>query len=183
MSPQPAIPTYPFHESANLFPLMQPHEAEELRRDIAEHGQREPIVLHEGAILDGRNRYLACEALGIEPETTEWQPSGSPVDYVLSLNLHRRHLTSSQRAFVALELEKLYAVEAKERQGTRNDITQKVAEGEQGEAREQAARATGTNRQYVSDAKKLLTKAPKLAERVQAGMLSINAAVEKMKLE
>lgn len=162
MSPSPAIPTYPFHEAASPFPLMQPHEAEELRRDIAEHGQREPIVLHEGAILEGRNRYLACEALGIEPETVGWTPDGSPVDYVLSLNLHRRHMTSGQRAFVALELEKRYAVEAKTRQraagGDTTDtnyseaLTEKIPEAEKGEARDKAADATGTNAQYAGEA-------------------------------
>lgn len=36
----------------------------------------------------------------------------------------RRHLTKSQLAFVALDVEKIYADEAKNRQGERNDLKQ-----------------------------------------------------------
>ena len=85
---------YPFHDAANLLPLMRSEAFDALKADIAEHGQSEPIVLHEGLILDGRNRYAACEALGIEPKTVGWEPNGSPLEYVLSLNLHRRHQIS-----------------------------------------------------------------------------------------
>ncbi len=57
-------------------------------------------------------------------------------------------------------------VEAKERQGERTDITQKIA-GSYGEAREQAAKLTGTNRQYVSDARQVQRKYPeKLLDKI-----------------
>jgi hypothetical protein len=73
-----------------------------LRDDIAAHGQRDPIALLGGQILDGRNRYRACRELGIKPQSREWDGKGSsPVALVLSANLHRRHLTSSQRAAAA----------------------------------------------------------------------------------
>lgn len=85
-----------FHPAANLFPLMNGDEFTALVRDIAEHGQREPIILHEGMILDGRNRYRACAELGLKPECREWC-GDDPLAYVVSLNLHRRHLTREQR--------------------------------------------------------------------------------------
>ena len=44
------------HAAAELFPLMEGAEYEALKQDIAERGQLVPIVLHEGRILDGRNR-------------------------------------------------------------------------------------------------------------------------------
>ena len=105
------------HPAARLFPLIKGDEFEALVDDIREHGQREPILMHpDGRILDGRNRYLACQKLGIEPKSEHWDGEGSPEEIVLSLNLHRRHLSSAQRAAIAVEVLPRLEAEAKERQ-------------------------------------------------------------------
>ena len=105
------------HPAARLFPLIKGDEFEALVDDIRENGQREPILLHpDGSILDGRNRYLACQKLGIEPKFEHWDGEGSPEEIVLSLNLHRRHLSSAQRAAIAVEILPRLEAEAKERQ-------------------------------------------------------------------
>jgi hypothetical protein len=106
----------PFHKVAELFPLMEGEAYDLLKADIAAHGQREPIWTLDGKIIDGRNRYRACKALGIEPKAQEWDGNGSLVEFVVSLNLHRRHLDSGQRAAVAVEMLPLLKAEAKERQ-------------------------------------------------------------------
>ena len=106
-----------FHPVANIFPLMTGAEYDALVSDIAEHGQREAIWLHtDGRIIDGRNRYRACCDIGLVPECKTWDGSGSLIAFVVSLNLHRRHLTSSQRAVVALDILPMLEAEARERQ-------------------------------------------------------------------
>lgn len=95
--------TIPYHPAANLFPLMEGDEFSVLVADIAEHGQLEPIVIHDGMILDGRNRYRACIELGIKPILREWAGSDAQ-SFVVSLNLHRRHLTREQRDEVIRKL-------------------------------------------------------------------------------
>jgi len=92
-----------FHPIANIFPLIDGPEFEALVKDIRDHGQREPITLYEGKILDGRNRYRACDAAGVDA-WLETFSSPDPVAFVISKNIARRHLDASQRAMVAAKL-------------------------------------------------------------------------------
>jgi phage N-6-adenine-methyltransferase len=86
-----------FHPVASMFPMMEGAEFDAFVSDIATHGQLEPIVVYEGMVLDGRNRWRACERLGLVPETREWENGRDPESFVVSLNLHRRHLSREQR--------------------------------------------------------------------------------------
>ena len=95
---------YDIHPFAAMFPLLQGDEFTQFVADINEHGQRVPIVVYQGQILDGRNRIRACEALGIEPVIEEWQADGSPLAFIASMNLPRRRLGDTQRAFIAARL-------------------------------------------------------------------------------
>lgn len=90
--------SYEAHPVADLFPLLPADELAALAEDIKANGQREPIWLHDGKIVDGRNRYAACRQAGVEPQFREWDGNGSLVGFVVSLNLHRRHLSATRHA-------------------------------------------------------------------------------------
>lgn len=95
---------YKIHPSANSFPMMTDDEYKGLRADIAENGQREEIAIWRGLLVDGRNRLKACDELGKTPIVKHLDDDADPWAYVVSHNLHRRHLTTSQRAMVAASL-------------------------------------------------------------------------------
>lgn len=109
---------YEDHPIAAIFPLLDQADLEVLAQDIRSQGLLEPIWVWEGKILDGRNRYRACKIAGVEPRTRAWTGNGDAeaVAFVVSLNAARRHLTSSQKAMVALDAERILAERAKERQ-------------------------------------------------------------------
>lgn len=186
-----------FHPVANIFPLLQGQEFEDLRLDIAKNGLIEPIWLHpDGRIIDGRNRWRACDQIGIKPDFRTWNGQGSLIAFVVSLNLHRRHLDSSQKAFISLDILPMLKAEARERQlaqgergieggrGNTKTLSQKIDEGfeqNDGRATQQAAQLLGTNRQYVSDAKGIQEKAPDLASQCRNGKLTISKAKKELR--
>jgi len=95
---------------------MTPEQFKKLVVDIKKQGQLEPILTYKGRIIDGRHRFKACMKLGIEPKTEEWTGEGSLVEFVVSRNLHRRHLNASQRAAIANQMKPMMQREAKSRQ-------------------------------------------------------------------
>ncbi len=116
----PASPPIGIHPAAELFPMLEPAELTTLVKDIAANGLLEPIVVYDGLLLDGRNRRRACEMSGVEPRYVEWHgEGGSPVAFIAARNLHRRHLSESQRAAIAARVKPMFEEEAAERQRAR----------------------------------------------------------------
>jgi len=136
------------HEYAKLFPVATNEELREMADDIKQRGLINPIVLLEGKILDGRNRFMACNLANVEPEFTEYT-GNDPLHDVVSWNLHRRHLSTSQKAALAAEIEPMFAEAAKARMvATQNNDTSRAAKANLPKqvddaihAREQAAAA------------------------------------------
>jgi len=89
-----------FHESLNDIPLMPLHERDALAEDIKKNGQLFPIILLNGKIIDGRNRYLACLSREIEPKVISLNPA-KPETFIASANYYRKHWTTHERAHFA----------------------------------------------------------------------------------
>ncbi len=184
------------HVLANIFPLMSEDEYQKLKYDIQIHGfdKSLPIVLYEEKILDGRNRYKACMELGVEPIYTNFEGQ-DPMEYVVRVNLHRRHLNASQLAFVALETEKYYGEIAKENQikageqyGKNKDkglpiLAEAIEKIEPILAVEKASKDIGVSTGYIKDAKKIEKEKPELAKKIKAGKMTIPEAKREIRKE
>jgi len=91
------------HPVADIFPMLPTDELKRLSDDIAVRGLLEPVVLLDDMILDGRNRYAACKLAGVTPDFVTFSGNDA-LGYVIAKNLHRRHLSESQRAVVAAKI-------------------------------------------------------------------------------
>jgi ParB-like nuclease domain len=177
-TPSPAPPTSPsapveraleLHPLADLFPLMAEPDYAGLKADIAAHGVREPIWVWQGKILDGRHRHRACRELGLACPTREYQ-GNDPLGFILSMNLHRRHLNESQRAMVAAKLATMW-------QGERTDLEPSANLPKVSQAH--AAELLHISERTLRDAKKVQTEAqPEVIRAVEAGTLAVSAAAK-----
>jgi ParB-like chromosome segregation protein Spo0J len=161
---------YEVHPLAKIFPDIEGPAFDALVKDIEERGLQEPIVLFENQILDGKNRARACEQLGKDAHIRTFTGT-DPVGFVLSVNLHRRHLDTSQRAMVAASLAKLEV-------GT-NRYSKK-----DGPSIEVAAQLLKVGRASVERAKIVLGSGDAdLIKSVQAGELAVSEAAAQVQEE
>jgi ParB-like chromosome segregation protein Spo0J len=170
------------HEYAGLFPLLSDSDLRVLADDIAANGLTSPIVRDEaGLILDGRNRERACVIAGIEPRYTTFRGTDDEkLAMVISANLHRRHLTTSQRASVAARLLPIYEAQAakrKERKPKSVVVNLPQQKLDAGKARDKAGAALNVSGKSVDMASKVHRKAiPQIVSSVDMGELSVSAA-------
>lgn len=181
------------HRFAELYPLMEGDELMALADDIKRNGLIHPIVTFEGRILDGRNRERACFEAGVKPRFVEWTGRGSAVQYVISVNGPRRHLTADQKAAVVLRSLPLLEEEAKQRQlsglkkgkatAGKSSSASIEANGNAGRSTELAAKAAGISRSSVDRLKRVQDRgAPELIDAVAVGQIKINDAVSVLHL-
>ncbi len=172
--------TIEVHPAAHLFPMLPDAALADLAADIAANGLREPIVLWEGQVIDGRNRMTACQRAGVPPTFTTLLHCPDPVAYVLSANLHRRHLTESQRSVLAARVKPMQAEQARARMmaGVKtSDPSPNLGEGSDGRSAAEVAQMFNVGRGTVETAAKLLRQGvPELVTAVERGEVAVSAA-------
>lgn len=180
VTPRPLPPVHPY---AARYPLLGAPELQALTDDIRERGQHEPIVMLDGVLIDGRNRWLACTRAGVEPKTREYDEAtdGEVENFIDSCNLHRRHLTAEQRAMIgALILARLVAA-GKERRAANlrqgGAAPERVNLSSSGPSIAEAARISGSSPGSIKSAVKVLrTGMPELVAAVTSGAVPVSTA-------
>lgn len=147
---------------ADDYPMLSDEALQELIADIAENGLRDPItVTPDGVLLDGRNRWKACQALGIEPEVEIYEGDDLGA-FVRSRNERRHQSTGSRAMSTALSLQ---------RDGYRENGRWKRGSVE-------ISQNSGLSRwsEAIRCAGVVLDFAPELAVDVVAGIIALDAA-------
>jgi len=157
-----------FHRFALLFPELGASELNQLAEDIKANGLVEPITLYEGKVLEGRNRWRACEIAGVEPKTVPYV-GDDPLGFVISRNLRRRHLDTSQRAMIAADITNL----------RRGDVESQRSANLQTVTVQAAADLMNVSPRSVATANTITDAEDKAA--VKTGKMSVHAAAKKEK--
>lgn len=156
--------SYSQHPLSAAFPSMSDEDFQALVDDIDNNGQREPVMIFEGMILDGWHRYRACTSLGMEVTKFEFK-GDDPVSFVMSSNLHRRHLTASQRAAAVVACTQWRPV-GKAKPETISGL----------QTEKEMARVAGTSDRTIRDAK--MAHKAGLTDVVKSGAMTANEAAK-----
>lgn len=173
-------PMLTVHPLAEIVPPMTPEEYKKLKENIKAHGQREPITLYEGKIIDGAHRYRACRELGIQPKTRELRDE-EPLDFIISENVARRHLSVGQIAALAVAMaEEMRARFPASDNGTdikavADHLGTKVVSSK-AQLLDVVAPVVGAKPHSAEVFQTLQKQAPKLAKQVAAGTMDLYAA-------
>ena len=164
------------HPLALMFPKMPQKSFKDLLDDIRQNGLLSPIVLYQGEILDGINRYKACTQAKIEPRFLEYE-GNDPLGFVVSANIARRHMSEAQRAMIAARVIKLRKTDPKYRQVI--DKTKKKQGARAPFSQKSLASAFGISVDTIKRAKKIEhTGEPELQAAVAAGTIAVKSAAK-----
>ena len=166
--------SHELHPLCTLFPRVSGAEFDALVADIKANGLMQPIVLHDGMILDGGNRYRACLEAGVEPAFAEFAGENI-VSFVLSVNLHRRHLSPGQQAAIVASAQDWAVAHA--RGGDRRSDQSATLHFDSAKKR---AAESGASVRTQKMADKVAKADPELAKQVAHGEISLPKAIEKI---
>lgn len=169
------------HKFAMLYPEATVEESRLLTNHIKRCGLQNPITVLDGEILDGRNRFKACQTAGVTPDFIPYEgkvDDTSILLWVIGQNSHRRHLSTSQLAIVAASCAEIFKSDAIKRRnaGVSRGVADLTAILQQGTAAGLAAKTVGVSERIVADAIKIVKESPELAEKVRLGELKVNQA-------
>jgi ParB-like chromosome segregation protein Spo0J len=156
-----------YHEYANIYRMLPEKELQALADDMKAKGQLLHITSYEGKILDGRNRYRACEIAGIEPKIEPYT-GDDPLGLISSLNDHRRHDSDNERALVGARMANL-------KKGA-NQHSSMETPSEEVVSIDRAAELSGSTPASIKRAKAIVESGiPELHDMVESGEVSVRA--------
>ena len=115
-------------------PPLRPEEARQLEENIARNGCQSPLIVWDGLLLDGHNRFEICNRLGLpfNVEQIELPNFDAAIDWIEDNQLGRRNLTADQFSyFIGRKYERTKRREGRPEKLDQNDpvsTAEKVAE-------------------------------------------------------
>jgi hypothetical protein len=161
-------------------PPLSADEYQNLRESLLREGCRDAIIVWNGVIVDGYNRYEICKELDISFNSSEmnFESDAAVIEWILLNQLSRRNLTDVERGRVALKLKEGFAAKAKENQGARTDLLAGLPKSEPSNTRKNLARLAGLGERTLAKIEKVDNEAPEIIRNAMGGLLSVNKAAQ-----
>lgn len=174
-------------ELKELIPKLQQEEYQLLEKSIIEEGCRDSIIVWNGTIIDGHNRYEICTRNNIpfKTQNMDFDNIEDVKEWMINNQFSRRNLPLYERARLALKLKPIYEERAKENQGIRTDILATLPESKPitpVSTRKELSIQSGVGERTISKVEKIEEKAPEEVKRqLSSGEISINKAYQEIK--
>lgn len=156
-------------------------EFQQLTDSCSAEGIRDPILVWDGVIVDGHNRYRIAQTLGLDSvpvKSMSFSSRNAAKSWIVENQLGRRNVSTYERCRLALLLKDSVAAAANQRMlAGKTDPTQISAEGTTGETRDIRAKKAGVSHDTLSKVETLEREAnDELKSQLRADSISINKA-------
>ena len=170
-------------EFENLIPALSNEEFEQLEKNIINEGCRDAIVIWQGFIIDGHNRYKICSEHGINFNVIEkdFDNKDDVIDWIILNQFGRRNISNYNRALLALRLKDTFIKKAKENQGNRTDLTS-VRNLTKVDTKKELATIAGVSHDTIHKVEVIQKEASEeIKEQLQQNKISVNEAYKQIK--
>ena len=169
-------------EFRDLIPPLNEEELKLLEESLVADGCESPLIVWNGVIIDGHNRYMICQKHDIPFSIQEkhFDTREEVMLWMLRNQLGRRNLNSYQRVELVLKFEPLVKNAAEQRMmaGKAANPVPTLAQGQtKGRTRDHLSEAAGVSHGTFAKAKKLVQSADEETKReLRAGKVTVNRA-------
>lgn len=173
-------------EFKKLIPALTKEEYKQLENNCIAEGIREKILIWNGFIIDGHNRYEISLKwdLEIQTETKHFKDEEAVKEWMILNQFGRRNLSNYQRSVLALQLEEVFSKKAKENQGARTDISQISVKSKSIDTQKELSKVANVSHDTIAKVKKIQAQASEeVKAKLSTGEVSINAAYQDIKKE
>ena len=173
-------------EFKSLIPALTKEEFKQLEQNCLDEGIREKILVWNGFIIDGHNRYEISLKwdLEIQTETKHFKDEEAVKEWMILNQFGRRNLSNYQRSVLALQLEEVFSKKAKENQIRKPNSVLPTLAKQNIDTRQELSKVANVSHGTLDKVKKIQEKATEeVKAKLSTGEVSINAAYQDIKKE
>lgn len=174
-------------EFKSIIPPLSAEEYDQLKENILRDGIRDALIVWNGVLLDGHNRYKIAQEYGLPYDVQEmsFDSRADAERWVILNQFGRRNLSAYDRSILALRLKPIIAAQAKAQQirTTKNRVCQ-ISDKQEIDTKKEIAKAAGVSHDTIAKVEKIEAKAaPEIKAAVKSGTMSINQAYQATRRE